>query len=205
MRAKRSTSARSSCTVHTAPTQSGTPTNSENDASSRSGSLASQSLRKVSNSPSSTASPALRPRRGPIPGCTTKAEPPRPAVDSHDPARLGVADPLRNQPNEPILLLHDHLTASGPPPSSHRNLPHTLGVVTLTGIRPPSAWGQFKLTSPYGPPQARSRRCARAEASPGLAMRPTPACARDRRIGSLWEYSVIERVVISVTLRKRFG
>src|SRR5512143_1098434 len=61
---------------------------------------------------------------------------PRPAVDSHDPARLGVADPLRNQPNEPILLLHDHLTASGPPPSSHPNLPHTLGVATLTGIRP---------------------------------------------------------------------
>jgi hypothetical protein len=44
------------------------------------------------------------------------------AVDSHDPARLKVAPPLRNQPNKPLLLIHDHHAASSLAPSSHRNL-----------------------------------------------------------------------------------
>jgi hypothetical protein len=60
---------------------------------------------------------------GLVADCAPVAPPcPRLAVDSHDPARLRVAHPLRNQPNKPLLLLHDHHTASGLAPSSHRNL-----------------------------------------------------------------------------------
>ena len=47
---------------------------------------------------------------------------PRPAIDSHNPTGLGISHALSNQPNEPLLLLHDHHAASGLPPNSHRNL-----------------------------------------------------------------------------------
>jgi hypothetical protein len=41
---------------------------------------------------------------------------------------------LRNQPNEPLLLLHDHPAVSGLPPSCRPQPPHSFGVATLTGI-----------------------------------------------------------------------
>ena len=67
--------AHSSSTPHTGPTSLDTPTNSYNDASNRLGSLASQSLKNASNSPSSTASPASRPKKGPTRGSATNAKP----------------------------------------------------------------------------------------------------------------------------------
>jgi hypothetical protein len=60
---------------------------------------------------------------GTVPDCAPIAPAcPRPAVDSHDPARPGGTYPLRNQPAEPLLLLHEHLAPSSLPLCSQRNL-----------------------------------------------------------------------------------
>jgi len=69
---------------------------------------------------------------------------PRPAVDSHNPARLGVTHPLRDRPGEPLLLLHQHRATPALLHSSHRNLRIT-SVLRRSLESAPSHWGQFRL------------------------------------------------------------
>ena len=61
---------------------------------------------------------------------------PGPAIDPDQATRLPIAHPVRDQPNEPVLLLRQRTTRMRRSRPSHRNLRLPSSVATFTGICP---------------------------------------------------------------------